>query len=107
MRWPARFAMPMAGRVGGYGDGGYRVRGDPPDRMTTCLNIQYRDSLMIGRLTGIPAEKIRCRSSSTSNGVGYELDVPMSTFYNLRRRAARKRCSRISRCARDGHFTDF
>jgi holliday junction DNA helicase RuvA len=38
---------------------------------------------MIGRLTGILAEKSPPRLLVEVNGVGYELDVPMSTFYNL------------------------
>ena len=38
---------------------------------------------MIGRLTGILAEKNPPQIVIDVNGVGYELDVPMSTFYNL------------------------
>ena len=38
---------------------------------------------MIGRLTGILAEKNPPQIVLDVNGVGYELDVPMSTFYNL------------------------
>lgn len=38
---------------------------------------------MIGRLTGILAEKTPPRVLLDVNGVGYEIDVPMSTFYNL------------------------
>jgi Holliday junction DNA helicase RuvA len=38
---------------------------------------------MIGRLTGIIAEKSPPQVLVDVNGVGYELDVPMSTFYNL------------------------
>jgi len=38
---------------------------------------------MIGRLTGVLAEKNPPQIVLDVNGVGYELDVPMSTFYNL------------------------
>jgi holliday junction DNA helicase RuvA len=38
---------------------------------------------MIGRLTGTLAEKSPPHLLIDSNGVGYEVDVPMSTFYNL------------------------
>ena len=38
---------------------------------------------MIGRLTGLLAEKNPPQIVLDVHGVGYELDVPMSTFYNL------------------------
>jgi len=38
---------------------------------------------MIGRLSGILAEKNPPQLLIDANGVGYEVDVPMSTFYNL------------------------
>ncbi len=38
---------------------------------------------MIGRLTGLLAEKNPPQIVLDVQGVGYELDVPMSTFYNL------------------------
>jgi Holliday junction DNA helicase RuvA len=38
---------------------------------------------MIGRLTGVLAEKNPPQVLIDAQGVGYELDVPMSTFYNL------------------------
>ena len=38
---------------------------------------------MIGRLTGILLEKNPPQIMLDVQGVGYELDVPMSTFYNL------------------------
>ena len=38
---------------------------------------------MIGRLTGTLAEKNPPQLLIDANGVGYEVDVPMSTFYNL------------------------
>ena len=39
--------------------------------------------LMIGRLAGLLAEKTPPRLLIDCHGVGYEVDVPMSTFYNL------------------------
>ena len=38
---------------------------------------------MIGRLTGTLAAKAPPTSTSNCGGVAYELDVPMSSFYNL------------------------
>ena len=38
---------------------------------------------MIGRLTGTLAEKTPPQVLIDVNGVGYEVDVPMSSFYNL------------------------
>lgn len=38
---------------------------------------------MIGRLTGILQEKTPPQVVVDVNGVGYEVEVPMSTFYNL------------------------
>ena len=38
---------------------------------------------MIGRLTGILAEKSPPQVLIDVNGVGYEVDVPMSSYFNL------------------------
>lgn len=40
-------------------------------------------SNMIGRLSGLLAEKTPPRILIDAGGVGYEVDVPMSTFYDL------------------------
>lgn len=42
-----------------------------------------RHTTMIGRLSGILLEKNPPQLLIDCNGVGYEVDVPMSTFYNL------------------------
>src|SRR5258706_14434834 len=41
------------------------------------------NAAMIGRLTGVLAEKSPPQLLVDVNGIGYEVDVPMSTFYNL------------------------
>ena len=38
---------------------------------------------MIGKLTGILSDKTPPQVIVDCNGVGYEVQVPMSTFYNL------------------------
>src|SRR5438132_6487348 len=38
---------------------------------------------MIGRIAGLLLEKNPPQVLLDANGVGYEIDVPMSTFYNL------------------------
>jgi Holliday junction DNA helicase RuvA len=45
--------------------------------------IQSNDIIMIGRLSGILLEKNPPQLIVDCNGVGYEVGVPMSTFYNL------------------------
>lgn len=59
---------------------------------------------MIGRLTGILAEKNPPQIVLDLNGVGYELDVPMSTFYNLP--ASGEKVTLLTHFAvrEDGHF---
>ena len=59
---------------------------------------------MIGRLTGLLAEKNPPQIVLDVNGVGYELDVPMSTFYNLP--SAGERVTLLTHFAvrEDGHF---
>ncbi len=59
---------------------------------------------MIGRLTGLLAEKYPPQIVLDVNGVGYELDVPMSTFYNLP--ASGEKLTLLTHFAvrEDGHF---
>ncbi|WP_153147056.1 Holliday junction branch migration protein RuvA [Dechloromonas sp. H13] len=59
---------------------------------------------MIGRLTGLLAEKNPPQIVVDVNGVGYELDVPMSSFYNLP--AAGEKVTLLTHFAvrEDGHF---
>ncbi|HEX6734590.1 MAG TPA: Holliday junction branch migration protein RuvA [Azonexus sp.] len=59
---------------------------------------------MIGRLTGLIAEKNPPQIVLDVQGVGYELDVPMSTFYNLP--GAGERTTLLTHFAvrEDGHF---
>jgi Holliday junction DNA helicase RuvA len=47
---------------------------------------------MISRLTGVLAEKAPPFVLVDVNGVGYEVQVPMSTFYNLPELGPRSRC---------------
>ncbi len=47
-----------------------------------CVTADWNNE-MIGRLTGILLEKNPPQILLDVQGVGYELDVPMSTFYNL------------------------
>jgi Holliday junction DNA helicase RuvA len=59
---------------------------------------------MIGRIAGILAEKNPPQVLVDVNGVGYEVDVPMSTFYNLP--AAGEKVVLLTHFAvrEDGHF---
>lgn len=59
---------------------------------------------MIGRLTGILIEKNPPQVLIEVQGVGYEVDVPMSTFYNLP--AIGERTTLLTHFAvrEDGHF---
>src|SRR5574343_395361 len=50
---------------------------------------------MIGRLTGTLAEKNPPQIVLDVNGVGYELDVPMSTVYNLPAAGAQQELGRL------------
>jgi Holliday junction DNA helicase RuvA len=59
---------------------------------------------MIGRLTGILAEKNPPQIVLDLNGVGYELDVPMSTFYNLPANGEKVMLLTHFAVREDGHF---
>ena len=45
--------------------------------------LQHKGACMIGRLTGVVAEKAPPQILMDCHGVGYEVWVPMSTFYHL------------------------
>ena len=54
------------------------------DNLSKASIIGKKDKhTVIGRLTGILSEKNPPQVLVDCNGVGYEVDVPMSTFYNL------------------------
>ena len=59
---------------------------------------------MIGRLTGLIAEKNPPQIVLDLNGVGYELDVPMSTFYNLPATGDKVTLLTHFAVREDGHF---
>lgn len=59
---------------------------------------------MIGRLTGLIAEKNPPQIVLDLNGVGYELDVPMSTFYNLPTSGEKVTLLTHFAVREDGHF---
>lgn len=59
---------------------------------------------MIGRITGILLEKNPPQILIDANGVGYELDVPMSTFYNLPATGERLSLHTHLAVREDGHF---
>lgn len=59
---------------------------------------------MIGRITGILLEKNPPQILIDANGVGYELDVPMSTFYNLPATGERVSLHTHLAVREDGHF---
>ncbi len=59
---------------------------------------------MIGRLTGILIEKNPPQIVVDVLGVGYELDVPMSTFYNLPASGERVALHTHMIVREDGHF---
>ncbi len=59
---------------------------------------------MIGRLTGLIAEKNPPQIVLDLNGVGYELDVPMSTFYNLPANGEKVTLLTHFAVREDGHF---
>ena len=53
---------------------------------------------MIGRLTGILAEKSPPQVLIDVNGVGYEVDVPMSSYFNLPALGERGGTDRSGQC---------
>jgi Holliday junction DNA helicase RuvA len=59
---------------------------------------------MIGRLTGVLLEKTPPQITLDVHGVGYEVDVPMSTFYNLPATGERASLYTHYVVREDGHF---
>ncbi len=59
---------------------------------------------MIGRLAGTLLEKNPPQILVDAGGVGYELDVPMSTFYNLPAVGAQVQLKTHLAVREDGHF---
>ena len=59
---------------------------------------------MIGRLTGLLAEKNPPQIVLDVNGVGYEIDVPMSSFYNLPASGEKVTLLTHFLVREDGHF---
>lgn len=59
---------------------------------------------MIGRLSGLLAEKNPPQIVLDVNGVGYELDVPMSSFYNLPATGDKVTLLTHFAVREDGHF---
>lgn len=59
---------------------------------------------MIGRLTGLLLEKNPPRILLDVHGVGYEVDVPMSTFYNLPAIGEKLSLHTHFAVREDGHF---
>lgn len=59
---------------------------------------------MIGRLTGILLEKNPPQITLDVHGVGYEVDVPMNTFYNLPASGERVTLHTHLLVREDGHF---
>jgi holliday junction DNA helicase RuvA len=59
---------------------------------------------MIGRLTGLLAEKNPPQIVLDVNGVGYEIDVPMSSFYNLPSTGEKVTLLTHFLVREDGHF---
>lgn len=55
----------------------------PLDGEDSAPGAAAQSGLMIGRITGTLAEKSPPQILVDVGGVGYEVDVPMSTFYNL------------------------
>ena len=59
---------------------------------------------MIGRITGILCEKNPPQIVLDTHGVGYELDVPMSTFYGLPELGSKVTLYTHFAVREDGHF---
>src|SRR6218665_1991441 len=60
-----------------------RPRWRPRDADSCNHETAEERPILIGRLQGTLAEKNPPQVLLDCNGIGYEVDVPMSTFYNL------------------------
>src|SRR4029077_13769406 len=72
--------------MSGIGDGNAIRRlqpGDAPRAPPKCISDPCRIRAMIGRLSGTLLEKNPPQLLLDVQGVAYEVDVPMSTFYHL------------------------
>ena len=75
--------MACGGPVIAYGAGVFFDRAGPARRPCDNARVAARPALMIGRLSGTLVEKNPPQILLDVQGVAYEVDVPMSTFYNL------------------------
>lgn len=73
-----RWVDPLASQVGEGAACGIMPAAAPVRRGPDCENAK-----MIGRLSGKLIEKLPPQVVVDVNGVGYEVDVPMTTFYQL------------------------
>ncbi len=69
-----------------------------------AISLAQHPNAMIGRLTGILFEKNPPQITLDVQGVGYEIDVPMSTFYNLPANGERVSLYTHMVVREDGHF---
>ena len=77
-------SLPFAQRRGGLGRGAFREEQPPPNLPLRFAQGEGNgESSVIGRLKGILAHKSPPWLVVDVHGVGYELEAPMSTFYDL------------------------
>src|ERR1041385_8459490 len=76
---PTRSPAPFAMRMAAWGWAPF------PRAGAACAPGACSESTMIGRIAGTLVDKHPPQVVVSCHGVGYELDVPMSTFYNLPR----------------------
>ena len=86
---PARVggaAMPASGRAA-------RAGGTYPTRIRACADSTGQAAVVIAHLRGRIFEKHPNRLVLDVNGVGYDVFVPLSTFYGLGEPGLRPRCA--------------